>query len=252
MIHRIDHLGIAVRGLGERLGFWAEALGLPVGGIETVESEKVRVAFLPVGSARIELLEATAPESPIARSIEARGEGIHHVTFAVDDLAGVLARLRDRGVTILGDGPRPGAGGRTVAFVDPRSAGGVLVELVEVAPDPAEDGPDLRAGVAVLAYLRDPSEKLWGVLRRLDPAGLTIEGVDLASFDDWVAQVERREETIVGPSILFVPVTRVEKVLLDRSSGELPSLAERFERRTGQRVQDVLDAERRRGKAPGA
>jgi hypothetical protein len=98
--------------------------------------------------------------------------------------------------------------------------------------------------VAVLAYLREPTEKLWGVLRRLDPAGVTIEGVDLASFDDWVAQVERQEDAVVGPSILFVPMARVEKVLLDRPSGNLPSLAERFERRTGRRVQDVLDADR--------
>lgn len=244
MIRRIDHVGIAVRSLGQSLGFWAEALGLAVSGIETVESEKVRVAFLPVGASRIELLESTTADSPIARSIAARGEGIHHLTLAVEDMAGALAQLRQRGITILGDAPRTGAGGRSIAFVHPRSAGGVLVELVELASEDEDVGPDLRPGVAVLAYLRDPSEKLWGVLRRLDSAGITIEGVDLGSFDDWVAQVERQEETIVGPSILFVPMTRVEKVLLDRSSGNLPSLAERFERRTGRRVQDVLDAER--------
>jgi len=245
MIRRIDHVGIAVRGLGERLAFWAEALGLPVLGIETVASEQVRVAFLPVGACKIELLEATAADSPVARSIASRGEGIHHLTLAVDDLDGLLSRLAGRGIAALGDGPRPGAGGQRVAFLHPRATGGVLVELVETGPARDADGLDLRPGVAVLAYLREPSEKLWGVLRRLDPAGVTIEGVDLGSFDDWVAQVERREEPVVGPSILFVPMARVEKVLLDRSSGNLPSLAERFERRTGQRVQDVLDAEGR-------
>ncbi len=250
MIRRIDHVGIAVRGLSERLAFWAEALGLPVLGIETVASERVRVAFLPVGNSRIELLESTADDSPIARSLAARGEGIHHLTLAVDDLDGALARLAERGITPVGDGVRLGAGGRRVAFLHPRAAGGVLVELLESAPDEAS-APDLRPGVAVLAYLHDPTEKLWGVLRRLDPAGLTIEGVDLGSFDDWVAQVERAEEPVVGPSILFVPMARIEKILLDRSSGNLPSLAERFERRTGRRVQDVLDADRARDGSSG-
>jgi len=245
MIRRIDHVGIAVRSLSERLSFWAEALGLAVGGMETVEAEQVRVAFLPLGASRIELLEATAADSPIGQAIAKRGEGIHHLTLAVDDLDGLLRRLSGRGIAALGGGPRHGAGGRRVAFLHPRAAGGVLVELVESAPDETETGPEMRSGVAVLAYLREPSEKLWGVLRRLDPAGVTIEGVDLGSFDDWVAQVERHEEPVVGPSILFVPMTRVEKVLLDRPSGNLPSLAERFERRTGQRVQDVLESERR-------
>jgi methylmalonyl-CoA/ethylmalonyl-CoA epimerase len=250
MIRRIDHVGIAVRGLSERLAFWAEALGLPVQGIETVASERVRVAFLPVGGSRIELLEATADDSPIARSLAARGEGIHHLTLAVDDLDAALARLAERGITPVGDGVRPGAGGRRVAFLHPRAAGGVLVELVE-SPSDERSAPDLRPGVAVLAYLHDPTEKLWGVLRRLDPAGLTIEGVDLGSFDDWVAQVEREEEPVVGPSILFVPMARIEKILLDRSSGNLPSLAERFERRTGRSVQDVLDADRARDGSSG-
>jgi methylmalonyl-CoA/ethylmalonyl-CoA epimerase len=250
MIRRIDHVGIAVRALSERLPFWCEALGLPLQEIETVASEDVRVAFLPVGASRIELLEATSDDSPIARAIGSRGEGIHHLTLAVDDLAATLGRLAEHGIVPLGDGIRSGAGGHRIAFLHPRAAGGVLLELVESTPEPGP-GPDLVPGVPVLAYLREPSEKLWGVLRRLDPAGVTIEGVDLGSFDDWVAQVEREEEPVVGPSILFVPMTRVEKVLLDRSSGNLPSLAERFERRTGRRVQDVLDADRRRDGSAG-
>jgi methylmalonyl-CoA epimerase len=249
MIRRIDHVGIAVRSLSDGLGLWSEALGLPVAGIETVDAERVRVAFLPVGESRIELLEALSDDSPVSRSIAARGPGVHHVTLAVPDLDELLARLRARGIAPVGDAPRTGAGGMRVAFLHPRAAGGVLVELVEVRAGSTPDEPDLRAGVAVLAYLREPSEKLWGVLRRIDPAGLTVEGVDLGSFDDWVAQVERQEEPVVGPSILFVPMARVEKVLLDRSSGNLPSLAERFERRTGRRVQDVLDAERREREA---
>jgi len=96
-------------------------------------------------------------------------------------------------------------------------------------------------GSCVVAYLREPSEKLWGVLRRLDTAGVVIEAVDLGSFDDWVAQVEREEESVVGPSVLFIPLVRLEKLLLDRSSGNLPSLAKRFEQRTGRSVHAVLN-----------
>lgn len=242
MIRHIDHVGIAVRSLERSLPFWADALGLEVAGIETVATEQVKVALLTVGSSRIELLEPTAKESVVARSLERRGEGIHHLTLGVADLDATLERLRARGVTILGDGAREGAGGTRVAFVHPKSAGGVLLELAQVRSAESES-PVLTPGSAVLVYLRDPKEKLWGVLRRLDATGVVVEGVDLESFDDWVVQVERGEESVVGPSVLFVPVTRVEKVLLDRSSGSLPSLAERFERRTGRTVQSVLDRE---------
>ena len=95
----------------------------------------------------------------------------------------------------------------------------------------------------MLLYLRDPQEKLWGVLRRLDASGVVIQGIDLGSFDDWLAQLEKADENVVGPSVLFVPMGRLEKVLLDRSSGELPSLAERFLRRTGRTVHEVLGSE---------
>jgi hypothetical protein len=99
----------------------------------------------------------------------------------------------------------------------------------------------IAPGASVLLYLREPQEKMWGVLRRLDPAGVVAEGIDLASFDDWLAQIERREESVVGPSVLLIPMGRLEKILLDRSSGHLPSLAERFERRVGKTVQEVMD-----------
>jgi hypothetical protein len=92
----------------------------------------------------------------------------------------------------------------------------------------------------VLLYLHQPQEKLWGVLRRLDATGVLLEGIDLASFDDWVAQLERAETSVVGASLVFIPMTRLERILLDRSSGDIPSLAERFEQRTGRTVQEVL------------
>lgn len=242
MITRIDHVGIAVDGLSSRLPFWSEVLGLKVEGVETVESEQVKVAFLPVDRSRVELLEPTADQSAIARHIAKRGEGMHHLTFAVDNLDEMLERMEEHGVQIIGGGARPGAGGHRVAFVHPRSTGGVLVELVEQTRDGAEAwGEDLIApGSAVLLYLRDPQEKIWGVLRRLDGSGVVVEGIDLSSFDDWVAQVERGEDSVVGPSVLYLPMVRLEKILLDRSSGHLPSLAERFERRIGRTVQQVV------------
>jgi len=239
MIKKIDHIGIAVDTLEGRLPFWADALGLEVSGIETVASEQVKVAFLEAGSSRIELLEPTTESSAVARHLDKRGAGVHHLTLEVCDLSGALERLRARGVEIVGEAPRIGAGGRKVAFIHPKSSGGVLVELVAASGSPRQSS-QLEQGSSVLLYLHDPQEKLWGVLRRLDSTGVVLEGIDLGSFDDWVAQIEREDQSIVGPSVLFVPMVRLEKILLDRSSGDLPSLAERFERRTGRSVQEVL------------
>ena len=240
MIVRIDHLGVAVNSLAERLPFWTEAMGLRLAGREHVAAEGVEVAFLPAGESRVELLEPTRADSAIARHLDKRGEGLHHVTFAVSDLDAVLARLAAAGVTVVGEGARRGSGGHRVAFLHPRSTGGVLVELMEdAAPRVAGEAAALGPGDAVLAYLGEPPEKLFGVLHRLDAAGIVLEAVDLGSFDDWVAHVERGEEG-VGPSVLFLPMRRVEKLLLDRPSGELPSLSERFQRRVGRTVQQVL------------
>lgn len=239
MSARIDHVGIAVRDLGERLRFWRDALGLELAGTERVESEGVEVAFLEAGEARIELLEPTGEGSPIGRFLDRRGEGINHLTLRVDDLDAALARLGERGVEVVGEAPRPGAGGSRVAFLHPRSCGGVLLELVE-RPAARSAGDGIEPGSCVLAYLRDPQEKLFGLLRRLDGAGVVLEGVDLGSFDDWVAQIERREEMAVGASVVFVPMGRVERLLLDRASGDLPSLSDRFRERTGRTVAEVL------------
>ncbi|HLH01311.1 MAG TPA: methylmalonyl-CoA epimerase [Bryobacteraceae bacterium] len=129
MAVEIDHLGIAVRDLAEALRFYRDALGLGVAHTETVESERVRVAMLPAGS-RIELLEAADAESPIAKFIDKRGPGLHHVALSVDDLASTVQRLREQGARILNE-PRPGAGGHTYVFVHPASAGGVLLELIQ-------------------------------------------------------------------------------------------------------------------------
>ncbi|HYM00058.1 MAG TPA: methylmalonyl-CoA epimerase, partial [Blastocatellia bacterium] len=128
---KIDHLGIAVRSLDASLPFYRDVLGLPLAGTETVEDQGVNVAMLPIGASRIELLEPVAQDSVVARFIEKRGEGLHHVCYEVEDLESKLAGMRSRGVRLLDGYPRRGAGGRLVAFVHPSSAGGVLVELVE-------------------------------------------------------------------------------------------------------------------------
>ncbi len=129
----IDHLGIAVRSLEEGLKFYSELLGMTVSGRETVAAEGVEVAMLPCGSQpgspRIELLEAAGPESPVARFLEKRGPGLHHIALRVNDFAAAVAHLKAAGARLLNE-PRSGAGGHTYVFVHPESTGGVLLELI--------------------------------------------------------------------------------------------------------------------------
>lgn len=134
MLKRLDHLGVAVRSLEPALGLYRDCLGLTVGGIEEVPQEKVRVAFVPVGDTRIELLEPTGPDSPVARFLDKRGEGLHHLCFEVDSLEVALDPARVGGLELLPGYPRAGAGGERVAFFHPRSTGGVLIELRERRP----------------------------------------------------------------------------------------------------------------------
>ena len=128
---KIDHLGIATRTLDESLLFWRDALGLEVVETEEVAEQKVRVAMLPVGESRVELLEATSDDSPIAKFIAKRGAGIHHIAVRVTNIRESMARLKERGARLIDETPRIGAGGCLVAFVHPSSANGVLLELVE-------------------------------------------------------------------------------------------------------------------------
>lgn len=125
----LDHVGIAVDDLDAALEFYAGALGLEVEASEDVPSQGVRAHFVRVGSAALELLEATAEESPVRRFVDRRGAGLHHVTLRVDDVAAALARLKARGVRLVDETPREGAEGALVAFVHPSAAHGVLVEL---------------------------------------------------------------------------------------------------------------------------
>jgi methylmalonyl-CoA/ethylmalonyl-CoA epimerase len=128
----LDHIGIAVGDLATALAFFRDALGLDVLAPEEVPSQKVRVHVVPVGGSALELLEATAADSPIARFLEKHGPGIHHVTLRVDDIDRALSDLRRRGVTLIDESPRLGAEGARIAFVHPSSTGGVLIELKQV------------------------------------------------------------------------------------------------------------------------
>jgi methylmalonyl-CoA epimerase len=125
----LDHVGIAVRDLEDALAFYRDALGLEVEAPEEVASQRVRAHVVPVGGAGLELLEATAPDSPIAKYVEKRGPGLHHITLRVDDIHAALDRLKARGVRLIDESPQPGAHGSLVAFIHPSSAHGVLVEL---------------------------------------------------------------------------------------------------------------------------
>ncbi len=126
----IDHLGIAVRSLDQALQFYQDQLGFTVSLREAVPAEKVSVAMLPAGGPRIELLEASSPDSTIGKFIDKRGEGLHHVAVKVPDLAAAVERLKSSGARLLNE-PRPGAGGHLYVFVHPASAGGVLLELIQ-------------------------------------------------------------------------------------------------------------------------
>jgi methylmalonyl-CoA/ethylmalonyl-CoA epimerase len=125
----LDHIGIAVKDLASTLAFYRDALGLEIEAPEQVPSQQVRAYFVPVGDARLELLESTAPGSPVAKYVEQRGPGIHHITLRVDDLHAALEQLKAHGVRLVNDTPQPGAGGSLIAFIHPKSTGGVLIEL---------------------------------------------------------------------------------------------------------------------------
>lgn len=131
---QIEHIGIAVKDLEESVQFYTEQLGLTCIGYELVESEKVRVAFLEIGETRLELLEPTSEDSPIAQFIEKRGEGIHHIAFQVDNSIERLEFFKDQGVRLINDVPKQGAHGNLVAFLHPKSTNGVLVELCQPVP----------------------------------------------------------------------------------------------------------------------
>lgn len=131
MIAKINHIGIAVSSIEDALALYADVLGLTVGAIEVVEDQKTRTAIIPVGDSKIELLEATDAESPIARHIERRGEGLHHMAFEVADINDSLRLLQEKGIRLIDEQPRKGVENSTIAFLHPKATKGVLLELVQ-------------------------------------------------------------------------------------------------------------------------
>lgn len=128
---KVDHIGIAVKNLDETLKFYQDVLGLELQGTEVVEEQKVRVAFLPVGDTEVELLESTSDDGPIAKFIEKNGEGVQHIAFKVDNIEEAIEHMLSKGMKMIDEKPRYGAGGAKIAFVHPKSSHRVLVELSE-------------------------------------------------------------------------------------------------------------------------
>jgi methylmalonyl-CoA/ethylmalonyl-CoA epimerase len=128
---KIDHLGIAVHSIEEAKKLFQDTLGLKFEGSETVEEQKVTTAFFPVGDSEVELLESTAPDGPIAKYLEKRGEGIQHIAFRVENIEEALAELKEKGIRLIDEKPRMGAGGAKIAFLHPKSTHGVLIEISE-------------------------------------------------------------------------------------------------------------------------
>ena len=128
---KLDHIGVAVKSIESALKFYSETLGLRLEGEEVVAEQKVKTAFLPIGDTEVELLESIAPDGPIAKFIEKRGEGVQHIAFRVDDLEAALRELEAKGIGLIDRTPRVGAGKKRIAFLHPKDTFGVLVELSE-------------------------------------------------------------------------------------------------------------------------
>ena len=127
----IDHIGIAVNSIDEAMKFWEGALGVKCHGVEEVAEQKVKTAFLPIDDSEIELLEGTSEDSPVSKFIAKNGQGIQHIAIRVADIEAALAELKEKGVRLIDEKPRIGAGGARIAFLHPKATGGVLLELCQ-------------------------------------------------------------------------------------------------------------------------
>jgi methylmalonyl-CoA/ethylmalonyl-CoA epimerase len=131
MLTKINHIGIAVKSLEDTIPFYRDSLGMTLTGTEEVASQKVRVAFLTIGESKIELLEPTSDDSPVAKFLEKNGPGVHHVAYGVDDIEAAIAKLTAGGTRMIDVTARDGAHGARIAFIHPKSSGGVLTELCQ-------------------------------------------------------------------------------------------------------------------------
>jgi methylmalonyl-CoA epimerase len=189
----LDHVGIAVKDLAAALAFYRDALGLEIEAPEDVASQRVRAHFLPVGEAKLELLEATAPDSPIAKYTDKRGPGLHHITLRVDDIRAALAQLKARGAKLIDEQPRPGAEQSLVAFIHPSSAHGVLVELKQDGRTggSAPTTSDLRVGPQLAA---SPN---------LDVKRFSLGDFDLISLSDGLIRLDGGAMFGTVPKVLW-------------------------------------------------
>ena len=130
-VKHIDHIGIAVKDLEQAGKFYVDCLGLTIEDVETVPDQKVQVAFIPITDSEVELLKSTEPDGPVAKFIEAKGEGVQHIAYRVEDLEAALEELKAKGVRLIDQKPRKGAGGAMIAFIHPKETHGVLVELCQ-------------------------------------------------------------------------------------------------------------------------
>ena len=130
-VKKIDHIGIAVKSSDPVLNFYEDVLGIKSAGSETVEEQKAKTVFLPVGDSEVELVESTSPDGAIAKFIEKRGEGVQHICFRVENIEEALKELKEKGIRLIDETPRKGAGGAKIAFLHPKSTYGVLIELSE-------------------------------------------------------------------------------------------------------------------------
>ncbi len=130
-VKHIDHIGIAVKGIAQAGKFYTDILGLKIQDIENVADQKVNVAFIPITDSEVELLESTEPDGPVAKYIDSRGEGVQHIAFRVENIEEALKELKAKGVRLIDQEPRKGAGGAKIAFIHPKETHGVLVEICE-------------------------------------------------------------------------------------------------------------------------
>jgi methylmalonyl-CoA epimerase len=207
----LDHIGIAVTDLDAALAFYRDALGLEVEAPEEVASQRVRAHFLAVGESSLELLEATAPDSPIARYVEKRGPGLHHITLRVEDIRAVLGHLKTRGARLIDEQPRPGAEGALVAFVHPSTAHGVLVELKQAAFDTA---PDQRISRYVMGDLEVVS--LYDGFFRLD--GGAMFGIVPRAL--WAQKIQPDDRNRVRLAMRPLLIRGVRTMLVDAGLGD--------------------------------
>lgn len=188
-IKRIDHVAIVVPDIGEAKTFYRDALGLPLADVERVDGQEVMVAFFPIGESEIELVEPLNATSGVARYLEKRGPGIHHICLEVDDIEATLAGLKARGVELIDETPTLGSGGKKIAFVHPRSTSGVLIELYESTPIPVT--PVRVAAHRVMAGARIALAGLGALIRVLGHM-----------LGDGLRRAEEEASTIASPIAL--------------------------------------------------